>query len=77
MLSTSGLEVNGVKRANLTWSVASGSNVDVYRNSTKITTTTDDGTHTDNIGTKGSGTYTYKVCVAGTATCSNNSTVVF
>jgi len=76
-LSTSGFKVKGLKNANLSWSGASGNDVDVYRNSAKITTTTNDGAYRDNIGTKGSGTYIYKVCGAGTATCSNNSTVVF
>ena len=76
-LSTSAFKLKGVTNANLTWSGASGSNVDVYRNSAKITTTTNDGAYADLIGTKGHGTYIYKVCAAGTATCSNNSTVVF
>jgi hypothetical protein len=76
-LSTSGFKLKGVTGANLTWRGASGSNVDVYRNSSKIATTPNSGAFTDKIGTKGSGTFTYKVCAGGTATCSNNSTVVF
>ena len=76
-LSTSGFKVKGVMNVNLTWTGASGSNVDVYRNSSKITTTTNNGALADKISTKRSGTYIYKVCAAGTATCSNNSTVVF
>jgi hypothetical protein len=76
-LSTSAFKLKGVTNANLTWSGASGSNVDVYRNSAKITTTMNDGAYADQIGTKGHGTFLYKVCAAGTATCSNNSTVVF
>ena len=76
-LSTSGFKVKGVTNASLTWSGASSSNVDVYRNGSKITTTANDGASTDKIGTKGSGTFVYRVCAAGTATCSNNSTVVF
>jgi len=44
----------------------------------KIVTTANDGAYTDNIGQKGSGvSYTYKVCEAGTSTCSNESTVIF
>jgi hypothetical protein len=76
-LSTSSFKLKGVNNANLTWSGASGSNVDVYRNSAKITTTMNDGAYADQIGTKGHGTFLYKVCAASTATCSNNSTVVF
>jgi hypothetical protein len=33
-------------------------------------TTANDGAYTDPIGGKGSGTFTYKICEAGTSTCS-------
>jgi serine protease len=35
------------------------------------------GFYTDNTGSKGRATYTYKVCEAGTQTCSNEVTVRF
>jgi subtilisin family serine protease len=76
-LSVRGYKVKGVQQADLTWSGATGTNVDVYRNSTKIATTASDGAHTDNIGLKGGGSYTYKVCEAGTTTCSNAVTISF
>jgi len=76
-LSSAGFKVKGVKNANLTWSGASGSSVDVYRSGSKVSTTANDGAYTDAIGGKGSGTFIYKVCAAGTTTCSNDSTVVF
>jgi hypothetical protein len=76
-LSASGRKVKGVQHADLTWSGASSSQVDVYRNNVKITTTANDGSHTDNIGQKGGGSYLYKVCEASTSTCSNESTVTF
>ena len=42
----------------------------VHRNGNVLTTTGNDGSHTDAIGGKGGGTYTYKVCDGGTAICS-------
>ncbi len=76
-LSASGYKVKGSQKADLTWSGASGTSVDVYRNNVKIITTDNDGAHTDNINNKGGGSYTYRVCNAGTATCSNSVTVTF
>jgi len=49
----------------------------VFRNGSKITTTANDGAHTDNINKKGGGSYTYKVCEAGTSTCSTERTTTF
>ncbi len=61
----------GINRANLSWSGATAS-ADVFRNNGKITTVT--GTsYVDNLG-RGGGTVTYKVCNAGTTTCSESVT---
>jgi subtilisin family serine protease len=76
-LGASARKVKGVKNVDLTWTGASTTNVDVFRNNAYITTTVNDGAHTDVINTKGGGTYTYRVCEAGTTTCSNNATVTF
>jgi serine protease len=76
-LSASGYKVRGVQHADLTWSGATSTNVDILRNGTIVTTTANDGTHTDNINQRGGGSYTYKVCEAGTSTCSNEATVTF
>jgi subtilisin family serine protease/PKD repeat protein len=66
----------GKKRyVDLTWSGAAGANVDVFRNGTRVTTTANDGAHTDQPSAAGS--YTYRVCNAGTTTCSNDATVTF
>ncbi|HUG95857.1 MAG TPA: chitinase N-terminal domain-containing protein, partial [Pleomorphomonadaceae bacterium] len=59
------------------WSGATSTNVDIFRNSVMITTTANDGFHTDNIDNKGGGSYTYQVCKAGTTTCSNQVTITF
>ena len=76
-LSARGYKSRGVRAADLTWSGAT-TTVDVYRNNVRILTgTANDGFQTDNIGGKGAGTFTYRVCNTGTSTCSNNSVVTF
>jgi subtilisin family serine protease len=76
-LSVTGRSNRGGKRfADLAWSGATGANVDVYRNGAYRTATANDGAYTDNIGRAG-GTFTYKVCNAGTTTCSNQASVSF
>jgi subtilisin len=76
-LSVVGYKVQGRQRADLTWSGATSTNLDVYRNNVLITTTGNDGFHTDNIDSRGGGSYTYRVCEAGTALCSNNAAISF
>ena len=76
-LSTSGEKVQGRHRINLTWSGATSTNVDVYRNGNLITTTPNDGSYADNTGQKGGATYTHQVCEAGTGICSNIATTNF
>ena len=76
-LRARGRTVHGQRAADLRWSGASSSNVDIYRNTVQIVTTANDGAYTDRIGGSGQGTFTYKVCEAGTQTCSNEATVTF
>jgi len=76
-LTARGRKNKGMQAVDLSWNGMSGTSLDVYRNSTKWTTP-NDGSETDAINKKGSATYTYKVCAAGTTTsCSNTATVVF
>ena len=77
LLVADGYKVKGVHRVDLVWSGASASTVDIFRNGVRIVTTANDGVHTDNTGAKGTATYRYRVCNAGTTTCSNEVTVVF
>jgi len=74
-LSASGYKVKGVNTVGLSWTGAAGS-VDLYRNAAVITTTSG-SSYTDNTGSKGGATYTYKVCTAGTSTCSASQVVSF
>jgi subtilisin family serine protease len=83
---SSGLELSVTKRvaggwayADLTWTPADGGNVTVTRTGPSPATfsTADDGAHSDKIGKNVSGTYTYRVCEAGTSNCSNEASVTF
>ncbi|HYI12008.1 MAG TPA: M36 family metallopeptidase [Thermoanaerobaculia bacterium] len=77
-LATRGYKQGGRPRVDLTWSGGLGANVDVFRNNTRITTTANDGAYTDSSLAKNTtGTFTYKVCNAGTTVCSNTSSVTF
>ncbi len=76
-LSAIGYKVKGLHKADLSWGGPTSTNVDIYRNSSTITTSANDGFYTDNINAKGGGTYTYQLCEESTSTCSNNVTVIF
>ncbi|MFZ6040506.1 S8 family serine peptidase [Vibrio natriegens] len=60
----------------LTWEDASMS-VDVYRDGNLIAPSVSGGTYRDEKIGKGSATYTYKVCEAGTNNCSSEVVVIF
>jgi PKD repeat protein len=76
-LTATGYKVKGLQHTDLKWSGATSTSVDVYRNDVNVKTTANDGGYIDDVGTKGSGSYTYKVCEAGNATCSASVTVTF
>jgi PKD repeat protein len=73
-LSVTMTKQQGVNRANLSWSGATSS-ADVFRNGAKIATVSGT-TYVDNLG-RGSGSATYKVCSAGTTTCSADVSVTY
>jgi serine protease len=74
-LSATGSKVKGIQAVKLDWSGATSGSVDITRNGVKLTTVLNSGSYTDNIG-KGSGSYTYKVCEAGSTTACSNAVVV-
>jgi len=76
-LSAAGRKVRGINTVRLTWSGATSANIDVYRNAVVIVTTANDGSYMDSTGDTGRARYTYRVCEAGTATCSNVARVTF
>src|SRR5262249_53493629 len=76
-LTAAGEKVGGINTAHLTWSGATSANIDVYRDGVVIATVPNTGSYTDSTGDTGRARYTYKVCEAGTMTCSNDATVRF
>jgi PKD repeat protein len=75
-LTAHGYKQQRVEKVDLSWNGPSGTSFDVYRNGGKIATV-QAGAYTDNINSKGAGTYTYKVCTAAGPICSNTATVSF
>jgi serine protease len=69
--------VHGRQTVDLSWTGATSSNVDIYRNGGLIVTTLNDGFYIDSPGGRGHAAYTYQVCNAGSQTCSNQATVKF
>lgn len=61
----------------LNWSGATSSSVDIYRNGSRIATVSNNGSYTDQFSRRASGTFKYKVCVAGNQQCSNEATISF
>lgn len=76
-LSANSYKVKGIKHADLTWTGALGSDVDIYFDDSPLATSNNDGAYTHNIGTRGGGSHSYQVCEAGTSTCSNIVPAVF
>jgi predicted phosphodiesterase len=71
VLSVTASKIRGTKYADLTWSGATSTHVDIYRDNNHITTTSNDGAYTDGSLGKGGGSAAYQVCEAGIQTCSN------
>nr|NIO85788.1 PKD domain-containing protein [Candidatus Aminicenantes bacterium]NIQ71681.1 PKD domain-containing protein [Candidatus Aminicenantes bacterium]NIT27715.1 PKD domain-containing protein [Candidatus Aminicenantes bacterium] len=65
----------GVHYVDLTWSGATGVNVNIYRDGVLIATTANDGSYTDNLGRGVKGTFTYQVCETDGSVCSNVATI--
>jgi subtilisin family serine protease len=76
-LAGEGTKVQGRWRADLRWSGSSASQVDVFRDDSKIATGSNTGSYTDQTNFRGGGSLTYRVCEAGTNTCSNKLTLSF
>ncbi len=76
-LTATGYKVRGRKHADLEWSGATGTDVEIYRDGALIATTPNDGFYTDATNQVGGGSYTYQVCEIGGSPCSNQATVTF
>jgi hypothetical protein len=75
--SNGGSAAAGTARAYLYWSGVSGTQVDIYRNGVRKATAANIGVYKDYLPVSGSITYTYKVCAAGTQSCTNQASVSF
>jgi hypothetical protein len=76
-ISVRGYTVRGLKTVDLRWTGATTTSVDVFRDGVKVITTPNDGAHLDTIAGQGAGTLIYKVCEAGSSTCSIAGAVTF
>src|SRR5712672_2589933 len=77
LLRGQGKKIGGINTSRLKWRGATSANVDVYRDGVVIATTPNHGLYDDSTGTTGQASFMYKVCEAGTQTCSNTVTVNF
>jgi subtilisin family serine protease len=75
-LSVKAYKIKSAKYAELAWNKTTSANVDVHRNGSVVVTTANDGAYTDK-PPKTVTSATYKVCEAGTTTCSNEVTVTW
>lgn len=76
-LTASGYKVRGVHHVDLSWSGATSTDVEIFRNSNSLITTANTGSYTDSTENRGGATYTYAVCETESTTCSNDVTVIF
>jgi hypothetical protein len=78
LLTLRGYKNRGKHTVELTWSGVLSGSVDIIRDGSVVTTISDDGAFTDNIGANGGATYIYQVCEAGSDTlCSSEESVTF
>jgi subtilisin len=75
LLSGDAYKIRGMQYADLAWSGSMSTSVDVYRDGVLIDTLTDVGAYTDGPLGRGGSSATYRVCEAGTSTCSNTVSV--
>jgi hypothetical protein len=75
VLSASSFKVKGINHVGLSWTGTTAA-VDVFRDNQYISTTST-GSYDDNLASRGAGTATYRVCEAGTSTCSGDVTMVW
>ena len=75
-LAAVGRTTRGKRFVDLSWSGATSSTVEVRRNGSVITTTANDGAHTDPLG-KAKGSFRYRVSHPGGSPTSNEVTVTF
>lgn len=76
-LSVLAYKVKGRVNADLTWTGASGSMVEIWRDGVLIAITANDGFFTENTGLKGSGSLIYQACETSGRACSQSVTAYY
>ncbi|MGH9161938.1 MAG: hypothetical protein ACRD2X_18380 [Vicinamibacteraceae bacterium] len=76
-LSADGRWTQGFHVVDLSWDGATSPQVDILRNGEIVATVPNDGLHTYSTERRGRAVYAFQVCEAGTAICSNETTVRF
>ena len=76
-LTVSTSKTRTARLVDLRWSGATSSNVDIYRNGSRRATVANTGRYTDQFSRNATGSYRYKVCVAGGDVCSNEVRISF
>jgi len=74
-LTATAAKVPGGRTVTLTWSGPAGATVDVYRDGVVIAIGLSASSYTDRLDPGSPASYTYRVCLAGTTTCSTAVTV--
>ena len=76
VLSIAPLDIGGRNYAELTWSGGETSRVDIYRNGSRIRSSSNDGYYRDNLR-RDTGTFTYRICEQNRNVCSNDAVINF
>jgi VCBS repeat protein len=76
-LTLSTRKTKAARFVDLTWTGATSARVDIYRNGPRLTSAPNTGGYADRLAANAKGKFTYKVCHAGTQTCSNEASITF
>jgi subtilisin family serine protease len=76
-LSLSAYKLRGLKHADLSWAGATSTDVDIFRDGRLVATVLNAGAYTHATNERGGGSHTYKVCEAGTSTCSSEAVATY
>ena len=76
-LTVTGYKSKGTNKVDLEWDGATGTEVDIYKNGSFYLSVPNNGSHTDVLGRKVSGSFTYLVCLTGSTSCSMARSVTF
>ncbi len=76
-LTARAYRVNTTKKVDLAWTGLTSTYVDIFRDGVKIIKVSNTGSRTDVLSGTGSSSYAYKVCAAGTLTCTKKAVAAF